>query len=126
MAFTGNDSARTILMTNVDIHHNLTMNNSHRNPLMRTKSTRIVNNLHYNLRSNANQVNGGGLFDIIGNKYKRGPVNPNAPWHEIGAFAGNARSAPGVPVYVHERESGMASSQLGWRPVDLMACASVR
>jgi hypothetical protein len=32
-------------MTNVDFHHNLTMNNSHRNPLLRNRSSRIVNNL---------------------------------------------------------------------------------
>ena len=39
----------TVTMTNIDFHHNLTMNNSHRNPLMRNRSSRLVNNLWYNL-----------------------------------------------------------------------------
>ena len=35
---------------NIDLHHNLTMNNTHRAPLARVKSIRMVNNLWYNHR----------------------------------------------------------------------------
>jgi hypothetical protein len=80
------------------MHHNLTMNNNHRNPLLRNKSSRVVNNLWYNHALYANHVSGGVQADIIGNKYKRGPLNPNAAWHEVGAFREHSDlSAPGSP-----------------------------
>jgi hypothetical protein len=90
------------------MHHNLTMNNNHRNPLLRNKSSRIVNNLWYNHKSYANHVSGGVQADIIGNRYKRGPLNPNAAWHEVGAFIGRGDlSAPGTP-------SLYLSGNVGW------------
>ena len=57
-------------MTDVDLHHNLTMNNTHRNPLMRIKSGRLINNLWYNHKSYINHISGGVQVDIIGQKYK--------------------------------------------------------
>ena len=36
--------------------------------------------------------------DVIGNKYKRGPLNPAAAWHEVGAFSV-------APPKVHARPS---------------------
>ena len=84
-AWGGSNSSVSSTMVNIDLHHNLTMNNSHRNPLMRGRSSRVVNNLWYNHRSYANHASGGIDVDIIGNKYKRGPLNPNAAWHEVGA-----------------------------------------
>ena len=71
--FLGRDPQTTINMTDIDLHHNLTMNNNHRNPLLRVRSSRLVNNLWYNLRSYANHASGSVSVDIIGNKYKRGP-----------------------------------------------------
>ena len=45
-------------VTNVDMHHNLLMNNTHRNPLLKNKSSRVVNNIHYNHVFYSNQVGG--------------------------------------------------------------------
>ncbi len=93
---------------NEDIHHNLVMNNSHRNPLLRNKSSRVVNNIWYNQRSYVTHVSGGMQLDNIGNKYKRGPLTGNSTWHEVGAFSGySGLSAPGMPsVYM--------SGNVGW------------
>jgi pectate lyase len=96
--FAGGLPEKSAQMINIDIHHNLTMNSNHRNPLLRNKSSRVVNNLWYNHALYANHVSGGVQADIIGNKYKRGPLNPNAAWHEVGAFRGHSDlSAPGSP-----------------------------
>ncbi|MCA1607324.1 MAG: hypothetical protein LC775_18070, partial [Acidobacteria bacterium] len=43
--FAGGVPARSAEIINVDMHHNLTMNNNHRTPLLRNKSSRILNNL---------------------------------------------------------------------------------
>ncbi|MGH9960539.1 MAG: hypothetical protein ACREBC_26040, partial [Pyrinomonadaceae bacterium] len=95
----GSDPASSTNQTDVDFHHNLTMTNSHRNPLLRGRSSRIVNNLWYNHRSYANHLSGGMSVDVIGNKYVRGPINPNAAWHEVGATlnGGGGKQAPGNP-----------------------------
>jgi hypothetical protein len=87
-------------MRDIDFHHNLMMNNSHRMPLMKSKSTRIVNNIFYNWSYYANQTVGGVSSDIIGNYYKRGPLSPTN--HEIQiADSGNATTPVGSPsVYV--------------------------
>ena len=70
-------------MSNFDFYHNLTMNNSQRNPLAKNRSSRIVNNLTYNNRFYATQLGGGISADIIGNKYKKGPLSANPAWHAI-------------------------------------------
>ena len=71
-------------MTNIDFHHNLTMNNSHRNPLLENESSRFVNNIIYNTLGslihwdsvNANNGLGGPVnIDIIGNLFKEGLLN---------------------------------------------------
>jgi pectate lyase len=94
-----NEQADAANVTNMDIHHNLTMNNSHRNPLFKHKSGRIVNNLFYNQRFYTTEIGGGMLADIIGNKYKKGPMYGQvyAGVHEIEAFSGNTTTAPGTP-----------------------------
>lgn len=84
-------------MTNIDWHHNLTMNNSHRNPLILNKSGRMVNNLWYNHRFYATQLGGGVSIDIIANIYKKGPmygqVNGGGQ-HEIQAYPNGDSRAP--------------------------------
>ena len=78
------DTTRT--MTNIDFHNNLTMNNSNRNPLLRNRSSRVVNNLFYNLLLTGPRASGSTSVDLIGNKYKRGPLGG---WvSEMGAFVG--------------------------------------
>ncbi|MGH8605381.1 MAG: hypothetical protein ACREXR_22105 [Gammaproteobacteria bacterium] len=89
------------------------MNNNHRNPYLRNGSSRVVNNLTYNQRFHANHVGGGIQADIIGNKYKKGPMfgQVNASWHEIQAFSGGASAANGTPsIYL--------SGNLGWSQTD--------
>ncbi len=99
--------------TNIDLHHNLTMNNTHRNPYLLNRSSRIVNNLFYNQAFHVNQVGGGIRVDIIGNLYKQGPLYGQAPtaptFHEIQAYgaAGRPDDAAGDPsIYV--------SANVGW------------
>jgi hypothetical protein len=95
----GGDAVKGLVqqMTDIDIHHNLTMNNSHRNPLLMNKSSRIVNNIYYNQDYYTNQVGGGGSYDITGNLYKSGPLN-SAYVHEIqGYTADDTNVTPGSP-----------------------------
>ena len=109
----GNSAASSAGITDIDYHHNLTITNTHRNPLFRGKSTRIVNNLWYNIFLWGAQLSGGVNGDIIGNKWKRGPINPTASWSEIGACDNcqDTLDAPGVPsVYV--------SGNIGWHQSD--------
>ena len=103
-------AAAAAAMTNQDNHHNLSIDNNHRNPLLRNKSSRFVNNIYYNNCYYINNVSGGVLFDAIGNKFRKGPcngsINPNVK--EIGLFAGySGLSASGTPsVYL--------SGNIGW------------
>jgi pectate lyase len=60
-------------MTNIDIHHNLFMHNQKRNPLVKGKTSRIINNIIYNWEWWASGFAGGITIDIIGNLYRRGP-----------------------------------------------------
>jgi len=96
-------------MVNIDMHHNLTMNNSHRNPLLRNKSSRLVNNLFYNQNFYTTQVSGGVLCDIIGNRYKDGPLGQALK--EVTAFAGYSNlSAPGTPSLYMSGNMGFAGT----------------
>lgn len=68
-------SAVSSQMTDIDFYNNLTMNNSHRNPLLTNKSSRVINNLFYNYAYYAVQAGPGVNLDLIGNKFKFGPMN---------------------------------------------------
>jgi pectate lyase len=70
-----NISASADLMTDIDAHHNLLANSSHRNPLVKNKTFRFVNNIVYNWRFYATQAATGVSIDVIGNLYKPGPLN---------------------------------------------------
>jgi hypothetical protein len=76
-----NSSSYAAEMSGLDFHHNLLANSSHRNPLLKNASTRWVNNITYNWSYYAFQQVGGGIMDVIGNFYKRGPINGSS--HEI-------------------------------------------
>lgn len=56
------------------IHHNLFMNGNNRFPLVSNRDARVVNNIMYNWNWWATGFAGGIKIDIIGNKYKVGPV----------------------------------------------------
>lgn len=82
-------------LTNVDIHHNLVISSSYRNPLAKNKSMRLINNIFYNYAFYATQLGGGIQADIIGNYYRAGPDTENV--HEVQAFpSGNDESAFGT------------------------------
>lgn len=73
-ALSGVTSAAATVMTNIDMHHNLMLNNTHRFPLAATESGRIVNNIIYNWTGYAMRAKG--RWDIIGNYYRRGLTRP--------------------------------------------------
>jgi len=60
-------------MTNIDVHHNLFLHHFDRNPFIKHKSGRIVNNIAYNWAGHGLTTNGGGHFDIIKNLFVQGP-----------------------------------------------------
>lgn len=90
-------------MTNLDAHHNLLMNASHRNPLWKHKSGRWVNNIIYNWAFRATQLGGGISADLIGNLYKPGPLSASRV-HEVSVYQnypGNTTTSPGDPsIYI--------------------------
>ena len=65
----------------IDLHHNLLLNASHRQPLIKTPIVRIVNNIVYNWGFYATQTVRGVTSDIISNLYQAGPLTPQR--HEI-------------------------------------------
>jgi pectate lyase len=104
---TGGAATLTDQMTDIDIHHNLIINNSHRNPLLKHKSSRLVNNVYYNQNFYVNQMGGGVSVDIINNLFKLGPMNKSAT-HEIQAYSdGSVDLAVGNP-------SAYVVGNIGW------------
>lgn len=68
---------------NVALHHNLFANTSHRLPLIKIASAKVVNNLIYNWHHYATGVKGGAHLDVIANKYKPGPETSKYKLQEI-------------------------------------------
>jgi pectate lyase len=104
-----NDAAFADAQTNIDFHHNLTMNNTHRNPFLGNKSTRWVNNINYNQKNHGVQLLGGIKVDIIGNISKKGPLNYLTPnYHEIQAleYDSEQAAADGIPSIYLEGNVG--------------------
>jgi pectate lyase len=71
------------LETDIDFHHNMFVNISHRIPETDNKSVRWVNNLTFNWAFYAFAGLGGEALDIIGNKWVRGNLNEYSQAHEI-------------------------------------------
>jgi pectate lyase len=69
--------------TDIDFHHNMFVNISHRIPEVDNKSVRWVNNLTFNWAFYAFAGLGGETLDIINNKWVRGNLNSSAQAHEI-------------------------------------------
>jgi pectate lyase len=88
------------LETDIDFHHNVFVNISHRIPEISNRSLRWVNNLTYNWAFYAFAGLGGEALDIIGNKWARGNLNASAQAHEIHVTekGGNILSDPSVYV----------------------------
>jgi hypothetical protein len=73
----GSQSSR---MFDIDMHHNLFMNNSHRNPMVEVPEYRHVNNLTYNQQLRMAQLQTVASFiksDWVRNIWKAGPLNTN-------------------------------------------------
>ncbi len=85
----------------IDFHHNIFANMSHRIPESTNYSTRWINNIVYNWQYYASEWLGAMHVDEIGNKYVAGNLNPAAQKHEI-HFTTNSPPLPGNPsVYLH-------------------------
>lgn len=98
---TGANKNLSNTMTNIDLHHNVLANSSHRNPLIKNKTFRFINNIVYNWSYYATQLGGGADVDIIGNLYKTGPLYPkrSSRTHEVEVFpAGNGTTPIGRPT----------------------------
>jgi pectate lyase len=74
-AMTDATSGPATSSTNLDYHHNLSVNIGHRLPLWNTKSGRWQNNLIYNWDYFAALFQGGCDVDVIGNAYIAGNLN---------------------------------------------------
>ena len=84
---TGNGSALGVLISGskdpehwravsrIDLHHNVMVHNTHRNPRVITRGTKIVNNIVYNWASRAGSTERDTLIDWIGNYFIRGPMS---------------------------------------------------
>jgi pectate lyase len=91
---TGSSGNASEYMTNVDVHHSFLANSSLRNPLIKNKTFRFVNNIVYNWARFATQLGGGVSADVVGNFYKAGPLNgtysatiaPKSSVYEIQVF----------------------------------------
>ena len=71
------------LETDIDFHHDMFVNISHRIPEVDNRTVRWVNNLTYNWAFYAFAGLGGEGVDVIGNKWVRGNLNASAQAHEI-------------------------------------------
>jgi pectate lyase len=92
-------------LVDLDFHHNFLTNSSHRNPLLKNKRTRFVNNIVYNWKFYATQIGGGAQVDVVGNLYKHGWLITQDGYgagHEIQVFpGGGSGTAHGPPsLYV--------------------------
>jgi pectate lyase len=94
------DSATVAGISDVDVHHSLMTDASHRIPLIGIPNIRWVNNVTYNWAFYAVQMLGGVTGDYIGNYWKPGPLN-DLNTHEIQSGPGGAQEMPGNPsIYV--------------------------
>ncbi|MEA2110994.1 MAG: hypothetical protein U9P71_02985 [Campylobacterota bacterium] len=61
-------------MRDITVQHNAFINFTHRLPLIKVKTAKVINNMIYNWSEWATGISGGVSVDIIGNKYKAGPL----------------------------------------------------
>ena len=100
----GNDKkSDNLMVTDVDYHHNLFANNSHRTPRTSAQRARVVNNVVYNSRykmmESVHQVD----IDYINNYMRRGPMTRGgARWiyHEIHPNGKPDQLYPMAKIYV--------------------------
>ncbi len=113
MIMGGSSSGDSGGVTDIDFHHNLVMNDNHRNPLMKGRSGRVVNNIFYNQRFYTSQFGGGGSFDVIGNAYVKGPLFADGGFtYEVQAFTATGTDAFDGSPSLH------LGGNTGWRQTD--------
>ena len=106
-------------MTGIDVHHSIFSQSGWRNPLIKNKQFRLVNNLIYNWSRYATMIGGGSDVDVIGNTYKQGPRYATGGGivnlHEISVFpSGNSTTPTGNP-------SVYAVGNKGWNNTNPLA-----
>lgn len=93
-------SVRADAMVGIDIFRTLFAQASYRNPLVKVKQSRLVNDLFYNWRYSATALVGGVYADIIGNHYKGGPLRGGRVPYEVfvapTSVAGTPTGSPSV------------------------------
>ncbi len=100
--------------TKISIHHNLFMSNLNRNPLIKSGSAEVVNNIIYNWDWFGLAIRGGVKIDIIGNKIKTGPSV--APGREIEILVLGRKGdlpnwgPPGTPLLYVKDNIGISST----------------
>lgn len=98
----------------IDIHHNLFANNTHRNPRVAAHGIRIINNVIFNWFTRAGSSEKSTIVDYIGNVYQHGPLSrsvdggPSVParprflWHDL-TNSDLVRVDPGDPsIYISQ------------------------
>ena len=90
----------SIWETDIDFHHNLLVNISHRIPENSNYSTRWVNNIVYNWADYASQMLGATFDDFINNKYITGNLNSGAFQYPIHLTSISQEMSGAPSVYV--------------------------
>ena len=92
----GQDATASGSLTNIDVHHNLIMNNGKSAPMFKNKSSRLVNNIIYNQQFHSAQFANGVSGDVVKNIFKAGPLYVRN--HEINVHNGTYEThASGLP-----------------------------
>ena len=125
-------SGSSKLTTDIDWHHSMFVNISHRLPMIDTRSVRWVNNLVYNWDFFAALTQGGAEIDYIGNKYVPGNLNGGNSFHEFDSdglnndpkdpsnncVSGNPCDNPGPPSLYLVNNTGPHNSAITTVPND--------
>lgn len=97
---------------NIDIHHNLFANNTHRNPRVMARGVRVINNFIYNWFTRAGSSSYSTQVDYIGNVYRHGPMGlfaddsdiptprPHFLWHDTTSSTGEIVDPEPGSIYI--------------------------
>jgi pectate lyase len=100
------DSATVAGISDIDVHHSLMMDASHRIPLIGIPNIRWASNITYDWAFYAVQMLGGVTGDFVDSLWKPGPLN-NMNTHEVQWGPGGAQEMPGNPSIYLARNLGI-------------------
>jgi pectate lyase len=105
----------------VDIHHNLFANTSHRNPGLGSKSARVVNNVMYNWSSKCGETHDAISVDWIANWFQPGPLStPGRLLVHNDFFKGRAQNRFEPPsIYMAGNVNASVPSQSDWEMYEI-------